>query len=74
MTISLSALFADSNVATIGGRIKEFIGTTLSMDSDTHSIYDLKNYTVDNFCYARCIIEDEWAYAYNGKILNVISD
>lgn len=71
--ILLDSLFLAGRTAVLGSSsvAQEYIGNTLSIESDAVSAEQLLRYTKDNFSHARCIIGEKWVYAYNGKLLKI---
>ena len=66
-TYNIDDLMEDSNISTVNGTIKQFIGTTLKNATS----YEVIRYSKDNYTFARTEIEGRYFYAYNGKNINV---
>jgi len=67
----LDELFEDSKIHTVvNSGCKEYIGTTISMNN-AYELTELLNYSRDNWCHARAIIDDKFVYVYNGKQLEI---
>lgn len=72
MEMSLKDLFAEGRVGTINGILEEYIGKTLSIEDNKVGMDELLQYTKENFCHARCVINDEWVYAHNGEAITIL--
>ncbi len=69
-SVYIEELFEDSRTSTPFGLLgQEYIGSTLGDENNTVSLNELLVYSKDNFAHARCMVDEKWVYAYNGKLL-----